>query len=236
MCTVSLVPLPDGFRLSCNRDERRDRRAAAPPVVHNLTHRTAIFPVDPLGPGTWVGVNDAGVAAALLNRSGGSSLKYNRRDRLSRGLLIPRVLDAGSLAEAVDIYTSIDLAPFDPFQIVIVQEKRIAVGASGQTAAISRQELSRPLLFTSSSLGDSLVDAPRRRVFDRMFACGHQLWPDVQHLFHSHQWPGRPEISVLMERSDAKTVSQTVVDVRGTCVELRYREIDGAETIAVRAA
>ena len=53
----------------CNRDERRDRRAATPPAVHRLQHRTAIYPVDPVGGGTWIGVNDAGLAAALLNRT-----------------------------------------------------------------------------------------------------------------------------------------------------------------------
>jgi hypothetical protein len=47
MCTVTIVPHHDGFRLVCNRDERRDRPAATPPTVHRLQHRTPIYPVVP---------------------------------------------------------------------------------------------------------------------------------------------------------------------------------------------
>jgi len=49
----------------------------------------------------------------------------------------------------------------------------------------------------------------------------------AQDAFHTHQWPDRPEISVFMERSDARTVSRTRVEVGPRAVTMRYEPIDG---------
>jgi len=35
----------------------------------------------------------------------------------------------------------------------------------------------------------------------------------TQDRFHAHSWPDRPELSVLMSRADARTVSITAVEV-----------------------
>ena len=58
MCTVTLMRYDGGVRLACNRDERRDRPAALPPTSYACGKQRAIFPVDPVGGGTWIGVND----------------------------------------------------------------------------------------------------------------------------------------------------------------------------------
>ena len=112
---VTYVPVGNGFRLGCNRDERRDRAPALPPAVHGLSHRTAIFPVDPAGPGTWVGVNDTSLAAALLNRSADSTAPLDKNRRRSRGLLIPYLLECASLAGAVHRGAAVDAGDFDRF-------------------------------------------------------------------------------------------------------------------------
>ena len=99
--TVTIVPVGNGFRLGCNRDERRDRAPALPPAVHGLSHRTAIVPVDPAGRGTWVGVNDTRLAAALLNRSTDSTEPLDKNRRRSRGLIITYLLECASLTDAL---------------------------------------------------------------------------------------------------------------------------------------
>ena len=82
MCTVTIITVdsaaqcaPDsgsaargkGIRLACNRDELRTRPAALPPIIRTFGNRKAIMPVDPISNGTWIAVNDAGIAATLLN-------------------------------------------------------------------------------------------------------------------------------------------------------------------------
>jgi hypothetical protein len=70
-----------------------------------------------------------------------------------------------------------------------------------------------PLLFTSSGLGDHLVDGVRRELFDQMFMAGPHTWEAVQHAFHRHTWPGREHLSVNMSRDTARTVSHAVIDL-----------------------
>ena len=101
--------------------------------------------------------------------------------------------------------------------------------SDGAELAVEVTDLARPMMLTSSSLGDALVERPRRRLFERIFAGEERSWVQAQNLFHRHQWQRRPGISVRMERADAKTVSQTFVSVTGSAIELRYRALESAE-------
>ena len=95
--------------------------------------------------------------------------------------------------------------------------------------------LDGPLLFTSSSLGDALVEAPRQQLFQRMVVEGRCGWLPGQRHFHRHQWPSRPEISVRMERHDALTVSRTVVEVTRATRSLFYEApVTGGSSREVR--
>ena len=235
MCTVTIVPVGNGFRLGCNRDERRDRAPAMPPAVHGLSHRTAIFPVDPAGPGTWVGVNDTSLAAALLNRSTDAA-PLDKSRRRSRGLIIPYLLECVSLADALRRGAAVDPRDFDRFRLAMVQRGTVATLTSdGAELAVEVTDLARPMMLTSSSLGDALVEKPRRRLFERLFAGEERSWLQAQSLFHRHQWESRRGVSVRMERADAKTVSQTFVSVTGSAIELRYRALESASLDVVTA-
>jgi hypothetical protein len=223
VCTVTIVPHETGIRVMCNRDERRSRPAALPPQVHDLGGRLAAFPVDPRGGGSWVGVNDAGIVVTLLNvsRSPHSSSKEPRQ---SRGLIVREALRCGSLSDVLETVASLDSNMFDMFRLVAMHRfTAVDATSDGVRTEIRRPiTLDRPFLFTSSSLGDALVEAPRRQLFQRMVVETRTGWLRGQILFHRHQWPSRPEISVRMERDDALTVSRTVVDVTHAKRSLLY--------------
>jgi hypothetical protein len=212
MCTVTLVPHAAGVRVMCNRDERRTRASAAPPARHRLGSRDAIYPRDPEGGGTWIGVNDAGLVLALLN------VHDRPRDLLSeprsRGIIVRGLVTCETLAEAVSAAAAIDLRRFAPFRLVLLQDRVVAVATTaGGKMAVSTLGVDVPLLFTSSGLGDARVAGPRQQLFDRLVVRGQGGWLMGQARFHRHQWPQRPDLSVRMERGDALTVSRTTVDV-----------------------
>jgi len=226
MCTVTIVPLENGFRLCCNRDERRDRPTASPPMVQTLGQRQAMFPVDPISQGTWVGVNDAGLTMALLNRNADQMNLLDETPEVSRGRIIPALLACGSADEALEHCARLDAARFDRFRLLIVQGATAIVVTSDTRAFLHDiVSVSRPVMWTSSSLGDDLVEGPRRELFDKVFDERRDAWPGAQRRFHRHQWRTHPEISVMMERSDARTVSQTAIDVRSNAIRLTYRAI-----------
>jgi hypothetical protein len=232
MCTVTIVQHDDGFRVMCNRDERRTRPPALPPRLQRIGTRRAAFPLDPLGGGTWIGVNDAGVTLALLNRTAFRPVAGDARALArprSRGFIVRKALAFGSAESIVDALAALDVTEFEPFRLVIVDARLVITAESdGARLDTTRTTLTQPMLFTSSSLGDALVDRPRRDLFDRMVihAAGRRL--DAQAQFHRHQWHARPQISVRMERADAMTVSRTIVDVTARGRRLVYEPLTPA--------
>jgi hypothetical protein len=223
MCTVSIVPDGDRFTLMSNRDERRGRAVALQPTVATFGARAAIVPIDPVGGGSWLGVNDAGLVAALLNRH--AAPQPDARSFCSRGLIVREVLGCDSLDAARHAVLALDAAAFQPFRLVLVQDRRIALvaGDSRELASVDAA-LDHPYMFTASSLGDRFVDSPRRRLFECLMTNPNRRHQG-QRLFHSHQWTDKREISVLMEREDAATVSRTVVDVTARAVALEYESL-----------
>ena len=208
MCTVSIIATPGGFRLACNRDELRARPPALPPRVVRFADRLAALPIDPAGGGTWIAAIDAGLAFALLNVN---SPSVRCTGPASRGLLIPSLLGCAGLEEATSRALKLDLKRFSACRLVIADARGCAVLYWDRVRReLELQSFTRPLLFTSSGLGDAVVDRPRRALFDQMVvSCATAAAQDA---FHRHRWPDRPELSVNMSRAEARTVSYGVIE------------------------
>jgi hypothetical protein len=230
MCTVSIIPRPaGGFRMVCNRDEQRSRPAALPPEVRTFGGLRAILPIDPAGGGTWVAVNEAGLALTLLNvNHTAASRAGNQPTRRSRGRIIPTLLGSTNVPDAVARFAAVRLTDHDPFRLVVADPQcRIEITSDGRRADLRRNDADRPLMFTSSGLGDRLVAAPRRDLFDQLVAAAPDL-AAAQDAFHRHRWPRLPHLSVDMCRADARTVSRTVVEVSYEAVSMRYASMPEA--------
>ena len=123
------------------------------------------------------------------------------------------------------------------FRLVVVHGMVAAVLASdGRTVSVETLGVSRPLMLTSSSLGDDLVEGPRRSLFERLVVKNDGTWLRAQARFHTHQWPSRPHVSVRMERPDARTVSRTQIDVTSQGSELCYDPLGSDEATVMRMA
>jgi hypothetical protein len=211
-----VVPRRGGFRVACNRDERRSRPPAAPPAFDRIGGLACLFPADPAAGGTWIALNEAGLVMVLLNRTPRIEKDAGLRRRApaaSRGLVIPRLLAETGLGDAVAGVRRIPASRFAAFTLLIIQGSALAVVTNAVGGIhVRMRRLEKPLLFTSSSLGDEVVIPARRRLFQKMVTRASSAVAG-QRAFHRHRWTGRPEISVLMERPDARTVSRTVVDV-----------------------
>jgi hypothetical protein len=223
MCTVSVIALPGwssgGFRLACNRDELLSRPIALPPEIHRFRGRRAVIPIDPTSHGTWIAVNDAGVEFALLNLNRRGEQKF--AERCSRGRIILSLLHCDTADDALDAARQIDQRRYPPFRLVIIDGQRWGeILSDGRQLDVQAHPFdAKPLVFTSSSLGDDLVEQPRRELFSRIVGAPT---PDRQDAFHLHAWPDRPHLSVNMSRADARTVSRTVVEVTDGAATMRY--------------
>ncbi len=225
MCTVTILREGDRVRLACNRDEALARPPAVAPRLYRLGPRRALLPLDPLSGGTWVAASDAGLGMALLNVNPATPPTVFPECR-SRGSIIPLLLHTGSLSEAIELACALPPWRYAPFRLVLVDREEMAeVVADGRRIALARRAaLTEPLLFTSSGLGDHLVEGPRRRLFEAHLSAAVDR-PSQQDAFHRHHWPDRPHLSVCMRRTGAATVSFTSIEILPDRVSLSYRPL-----------
>ena len=109
MCTVTIVPLADGFRLMCNRDEQHTRPAAQPPRWVRTRRTDALMPIDPQGGGSWIAVTGDGFAVTLLNRAT-DDWPAEDLPRHSRGELVMSLVSAGGIEAFINAVRLIDSA------------------------------------------------------------------------------------------------------------------------------
>ena len=224
MCTVSIVPLADGFRVMCNRDEQRARPVALPPRWVDVGGAAAIMPTDPLGGGSWIAVTRTGLAIAMLNRLSAAAPAAGR-PLLSRGGIVTSLAPAADLDDCLAAIRRLHPARYRPFRIVAVHGKQIVAATSdGATIAIARSPLLRPVLFTSSSLGDTAAERMRFPLFEALVVQAADPLPG-QRAFHAHRWPRCAAFSVVMCRDDARTVSRSTIEVRAGLRTFAYEPL-----------
>lgn len=134
MCTLALyfrVFDESPLLVAANRDEHYDR-PAAPPALWET--KPKIFAGRDLrAGGTWLGINDHGLIAAVLNRQAATGQDM-ARDFRSRGLLCLDLLKCRSAGEARGVLATQEEVAYRPFTLVLADE----------TAAwVAQNELSR---------------------------------------------------------------------------------------------
>ena len=122
MCTVVILRRPGAawpLILAANRDERLARPWQAP-GRHWPDRPDVVAGRDELAGGTWLGLNDTGVVAAVMNREGSLGPDPDKR---SRGELALEALDHSDAAAAAEALSHIDGAAYRPFNLVIADNR-----------------------------------------------------------------------------------------------------------------
>ena len=118
MCTVIILRRPGHdwpLIFAANRDELKDRPWQAP-SRHWQDRAEVTAGRDILAEGTWLGINDWGVIAGVLNRPRSLGPKANKR---SRGELPLEALDHAEAAAAAEALCSIDPTSYRSFNLII---------------------------------------------------------------------------------------------------------------------
>ena len=219
MCTVSFLPLPSGFALAMNRDEKKTRVPGEKPRKARTGRTLSLHPQEPSG-GTWIGVNHRGLALALINWH---AQPLNENAQFSRGIIVPRLLAAANLARATSLLAGLPLKRINPFRLIAVSlsERTVAEWRwNGDCLNLSQKSWARGHWF-SSGLDEAGVAKARAKIAMR----AHGTLPHLRRLHGSHQ-PERGAFSVCMHRDDAETVSYT--EILADRAGARMRHTQGA--------
>jgi hypothetical protein len=222
MCTLSFVTKTHGFLLGMNRDEQRSRAIASPPSVHRCGDLPTLYPSEQ-GGGTWIGINGAGLSAALINWY--SRPQYGGTPASSRGAIIPRLLASRSFEGMERSLLSLPLSRLNPFRLFMIgsDDKVVREYRSDGSGAVRVDHPWETAHWFSSGHNEASATMTRGTV------CGKAgketdagTLPWLERLHSSHD-PEAGSDSICMHRDDAVTVSLTLLDITGNAASMSYR-------------
>ncbi|MBV8132275.1 MAG: NRDE family protein [Alphaproteobacteria bacterium] len=171
MCTLVILRRPGHpwpVLIGANRDEMIDRRSK-PPGRHWPDRRELVAGLDLLAGGSWLGVNDWGVAAAVLNRHGSLGPTPDRR---SRGELVLEALDHADATVAAEALSYLDPEAYRTFNLIVTDERHGFWLRHAGGPRIERRPLKRGLSMIAA--GD-LDDLETRRL--ELALPAFRAWP-----------------------------------------------------------
>lgn len=118
MCTLILLRRPHHpwpLLLAGNRDEMQGRDWL-PPARHWPDRPDVVAGLDQVAGGSWMGINDSGVVAVVLNRHGTLGPQTGKR---SRGELVLEALDYADASVAAEAMATLNPAAYRPFNLVV---------------------------------------------------------------------------------------------------------------------
>jgi hypothetical protein len=160
--------------LAANRDELKDRPWQAP-GRHWPDRAEVTAGRDILADGTWLGINDWGVIAGVLNRPGSLGPKANKR---SRGELPMEALDHAEASVAAERLCAIDTSSYRSFNLVIADwDQAYWLTSQGGTTPVRAMPIPEGLsMITAFDLNDHT--SPRIHYYKPKFEAASP--PDVE--------------------------------------------------------
>ena len=225
MCTLSWWQTGTSYGVLFNRDESIRRLTAAPPAVYRKETSSYLSPTDPDGGGTWIWVNQHGLIGCILNN-------YNvaepmQQTPVSRGLLLAALAGHDSLASVEEALSqdTCDFRRYRGFHLFFHDGRQgLFLSWDGSTLQNRSGNSLQPPITTSGFRPEEVIgyrmDLYRREVLEKP---GNHL--DNLIRFHCSHDPGQPAHSVLMARAEARTVSQSRIEVEGQQILFTYTPV-----------
>ncbi len=189
MCTVILLrQMGDIWPLilAANRDESLARPWAAP-ARHWPDRPDVVAGLDHDAGGSWFGLNDHGVAAAVLNQP--RTLGPDSQHR-SRGELVLEALDHGEAAAAAEALAHLEGRAWRGFHLLVADAHTAwwLYNRPAQDGRVLRRAVP-PGLSVITAAGLDHPDSPRARALHRRFATLPSPAPMTQEDWTQEDWP-----------------------------------------------
>ena len=222
MCTLTWTPHEGGYAILFNRDELLTRKPGTQPAVHDLGGRRVLCPTDGDHGGTWIGINQHGVAVALLN--GDPQAPRGKGPFRSRGLVALEALRQPTAKDAASVCELLDCSTVQPFTMFAIDLDLSPVVVEFESDGASMQDWPAPGLLASSSLVHADAKRARSDVLRNCLAA--EPSPRISQLmaFHESHGPARGPLSPCMHRDDAHTTSATRIYATAGLARLEHHD------------
>lgn len=211
MCSIVLAFKTDPerpFVMGANRDENLDRPALGT-AIWEIDGTTILAPRDQVAGGTWIGINQKGLVAAVTNRFGESrdpTLK-------SRGDLVTLALEHRSAEEARGWAKQLMAEEFNPFHLLVADLYGgfIVVGRHQSQTMVDLI----PGVYVLTERSHAGTEVPRERVFSEAFQQDLPTLSELKTLMSQHKRLSLDSPSVEIPDFNYGTRSSWVLDLRG---------------------
>jgi len=218
MCTLTLVPANQQLIITMNRDESIARNEGQPHRWLDSDHPKRWFGTDEATGGSWFGVNEYGLAVALLNRY----QEHNPEASHSRGELIPSLLRAPSRSAAEHQLDTTAWPLYDTLDIFLIDHNGMTHTQWDGRCTQRWYEPPGPSLYTSASAALAAATLYRQRIFRRHLTSGPPFDPDRLINVHRTRCAERPALGLLMERPGRHTKSLCQAVLGDNHIHARY--------------
>lgn len=221
MCTVAWgTETGRGLWVCFNRDEQRTRAPAEAPRLYPGPAGPLGYARDPEGGGTWLAVTARGFVVALLNQYETETPVPDTGARRSRGLLVRDLAKLPSAAVAEEHLRTEALTAYAPFHLLILSPGG-GVKADWDGGLLAVEEARDGWLTTSSYRPLAIAEA-RRKAWERFLGGDPKGGPEAVARCLREK-AADPAAGMLMDREDARTVSQTEIRLGGGGFRITYR-------------
>ena len=239
MCTVTLRCGAGSLLLTMNRDERLDRAPEEPPrlISGDASRPSWLAPFDSASGGTWIGVNQRGVASCVLNGYEPADEGLRTDPSVpSRGSIIPRILEEQDGVGPALLPGALDFSAYPSFTLIVASPDGGEIVRWRRGAGLTREVVPQGLTFlTSSSWNEPDVALWRKRAFDAWRAGGE---PDADGVPALHLVvPAGDEATapfMTREKSATRSVTQVRVDPSRQVVSLVWWPRDGVAPLDLK--
>lgn len=226
MCTVSYLPLNEGFILTSNRDERLARSQTVLPKRYKLNGEWLTFPQDQESTGTWI-ASSGQLTLCLLN---GAFEKHVSQPpyRKSRGLVL---LDFFLYQTAEKFQSEYDLTGIEPFTLIVVGQQSDQLQLSelrwdGNVSHVKTLSPIEPRLWSSSTLYPGEVRIEREKWFGTWLRGKSTFEQDEILAFHHFAGADDDANGLIMRReNDRQTISITSIQQTKDHQEIVFEDL-----------
>lgn len=219
MCTVSFVPGENGVFITSNRDENISRSHTLPPKMYLKNGFKIFYPQDVKSKGTWIGYNEFGTVAILLN---GAFVKHQQAEnyKQSRGLIIPFIL---SNINSLNALQTSNFFGIEPFTIVLYQNNNLYECRWDATSLYTKQlQTNKAYLWNSVTLYTNKIEHENNL---QMLSLWHKNITREQ-IFNFHN-SKKYELQLPLNsiENNIKTVSITLIDCQNEHIAINYENL-----------
>lgn len=225
MCTVTYIPVSNGFILTSNRDESVFRPTLKP-NYYSIGQNELVFPKDEVADGTWIAGNGNGRLVCLLN---GAFETHKRKEayRKSRGKVLLESFEYKSIS---DFIQNADFQGIEPFTILLIDYQNgfefKEIRWDEQELHISEIDIKKNQIWSSATLYDRENRTNREKLFENWISkYSEEREFNILDFHKQSQYENKVDNILTNRENGLKTVSVTQFIIQDEKKEMRYFDL-----------